>query len=72
MSTAAEARGLVLIDSAGLFPGSVLQIVEPLENLSTAIWHALVHDVAVNNTQLLPDSHLDVGPQLNGRTCIQI
>src|SRR5713101_8864673 len=55
-----------------VFPGSVLQIVELLENLGTAIRHSLVHDVAVDNTQLLPDSHLDIGPQPNGRTRVQI
>src|SRR5882672_10503762 len=57
---------------AGLFPGCVLEIVEPLEQLGTAIRQALVHDVAVDNAQLLPDSHLDIGPQPNGRTRVQI
>src|SRR6266446_1532281 len=57
---------------AGLFPGCVLEIPEPLEQLGTAIRHSLVHDVAVDNAQLLPDSRLDIGPQPDGRTRVQI
>jgi hypothetical protein len=58
--------------SGGLLPGCVLEIVEPLDELGTAIRHPLIHDVAVDDAKLLPDSHLDIVPQPDGRTRGQI
>jgi hypothetical protein len=63
---------LTQVIAFGLFPGSILGIVEPLEKLNTVIGHSLIHDIAIDHTKLLPDSHLDIGSQLNWRTGIQI